>query len=176
MLQEKVLALLLDCGTDDLSMLNDMKIDFEKVIDECKYYNNLTLRGLVETAWDMAFAEFKEAVERDLPEIQERIAAYAILDDDGSKDLPPEIADVPDVYRYGYMDVENFSDPAKRDLEELKEISLDDDFEFSFNCSSSRICLLDHHELYSRLFNDLLDGLEEQMGISISNRVNIYTI
>ena len=167
---DNVLALVLNCGSADLSILDDMDVDWEEVIEDCRANDNLSLRGLMETAWDVASAEFKEAVESALPEIKERIAAYAALDDDGEMDLPPEIADVPDIYRYGYMDVENFSDPAKEDLEELDDIDLDQDFDFTFNYQVNGIYILRHSSLYSRLFPDLLDALEEKMGICISNR------
>lgn len=167
---DNVLALLLDCGSDDLSILDDMDVDWEEVIEDCKANDNVSLSGLMEGAWDVAFSEFKEAVEAALPEIKERISAYAALDDDGSTDLPPEIADVPDIYGYGYMDVENFSEPAKEDLEELERIDLDGDFEFNFNFQCNGIYILRHSSLYSRLFSGLLDELEEKMGIGISNR------
>lgn len=167
---DHVLALLLDCGTDDLSILDDMDVDWEDIIENCRANGNISLRGLMEDAFELTIAEFAEAVNEALPAIKERIAAYAATDDDGEGDLPPEIADVPEIYRYGYMDVENFSEPAKQDLKELEELVPENDFDFCFNYQARYIYLVDHSSLYSRIFRDELDEIERKMGICISNR------
>ena len=170
---DHVLSLLLDCGTSDLSILDDMEVDWEDVIENCRANGNISLRGLVEDAFALTIAEFTEEIKEALPIIKERIATYAALDDDGEMDLPPEIADVPEVYRYGYMDVENFSEPAKEDLKELEELTPEEDFDFSFNFQANYIYLVNHSSVYSRIFRDELDEIERKMGICISNRESV---
>lgn len=165
------LAVLFDCGTDDVSLLTEISSDIlKRVIRQAKEEGDLSLEYILTQSFEIACQDLSEAIKDRLPELEEELSAYVAYHDVGQDDLPDELVSVPEKYRYGYQpDVECYSDQAERDLTELSKLDPRKDFEFIFNYQATVLVAVNHAEIYSRLFWEEVDEcIQKKIGIHIT--------
>lgn len=170
----EILAMVFNCGYDDISIFDDTRSDvLEYAIEQAKEDSDLSLDNVFAYAFDYAFDKFCNSILGKKQELIERITPYAELNDDGEIELTAELEDVCIEYGYGYQtNVDNFSLLAQDDIEKLKMLNrdkLDNDFSYYFNYLDTHISCEDDSDFYSRLFKDELYDFFGYMGFNIEN-------
>jgi len=167
---EQLLCLILQCGTDELSILRKIRYDvLESVVMELASKNRLTFDNVMTAVCEKAILLFKREILNKIPSLRDELSEYFEFNDTGEGDLPDSIVHVPEVYRYGYMDVDNFSEPAGKDLARLDLLNPEDDIQPYVNASATRMYIVNYADVYSRLFREELEKLEKVSGIPVAN-------
>lgn len=162
-------AQILDCGTCDLSMLDDMEMDVSDIIDELKESGDLSLSSIFSRAFADALEHFTDAVHEKVPDLQAQLEAYIAFDDDGEKDLPDELADIAEKGGYAERADEDCtcSELAQDDLDALLSLTPESDFELYFNYLDTAISCMADNEVYSRFFADELEEFGNALGLCV---------
>lgn len=159
--REYLLCALLDCGCDDLSMLDDVGYDIDEIVaDAIDNYGKATLNTLLATIvvngsadLDSAYKENKERIVEDINnEIKKLKAEYE--------------NDYPESTEEEWEDSEEY-----QEVSDLQELLIDmNDFhpfsesDFFINCLDSHI-YMPHLEFYRKYMGDEVAKIEDNMGI-----------
>lgn len=162
-----MLAAALNCELKELCVLEMVQSDaLIDVIKSLRETGELTIKNVMEGVFAKSISEMKTAIAERMPTLREELEIYSACNDNGDRDLPKLVRDVPEKYGYGYMDVKNFSKPARIDLANLDTIDPAADIRFTYapNTLVQTITVIRHPGLYSRLFKHELKELGRKMG------------
>lgn len=137
--RDTVLSCLLDCGTADLSLLDDVDVDIYQVIEECK--EEIGSTNINEVMWvifQKGFAEIQNAIEARIQDLEEYV-------EDGSAD-----------------------DEDREELEQLRELDPYNDFDSYHNYLDTHVWAQQHGEIYRQYLGDALETFEQITGFSIT--------
>lgn len=137
--RDTVLSCLLDCGTADLSLLDDVDVDIYQVIEECK--EEIGSTNINEVMWvifQKGFAEIQNAIEARIQDLEEYV-------EDGSAD-----------------------DDDREELEQLRELDPYNDFDSYHNYLDTHVWAQEHGEIYRQYLGDALETFEQITGFSIT--------
>ena len=183
---EQLLAHLLNCGTDDLSILDDIKYDIIDIVDDLSDdYFTPSLNNIIDEVFRKGIEELDDFIRDTKYDI---IAELRILEDklseihDGDVNfiidnvndkidnvndkidaLPSEIIDI--MLKYGV----EYSEDATRYISELKELDPFDDIHYYENYTDSDISIVRHQDIYRRFYADKIFDIEDKMGFTMLN-------
>lgn len=149
--QEEILTNLLDCGTDDLKLLEDIKYGLDDILEylkECGSFNiNSIFRGVFkEGAIDLnyAFIERKDEIrEQILEEMKTAKEEYPDYDFENDEDYQELVNDL--------------------DLLDNEKLNPIEDLDCCLNYQDTHV-YMEHIEFYRKYMPDIVDTIETNMG------------
>ena len=171
-ISKRLLAHLLNCGTDDLSILDDIKYDIIDIVDDLlDDYFTPSLNNIIHEVFRKGIGELDDYIRDTKYDI---IAELRILEDklpkrnndndviNGEVDtLSSDIIDI--MQKYGV----EYSEDATRYIIELKELDPFDDIQYYENCVDSDISIVRHQDIYRRFYADKIFDIEDSMGFTM---------
>lgn len=150
--QECVMTKILDCGTADLSLLDDINYDLDDIIDSLMENNCLSLNGI-----------FQEVFIKGAEELQEEFKNQ-------KEDIKAEI-----LYKIEENETENLTETEEHkelisDLALLAsgELKPEDDLSYYLNYQDTHV-FMKHIEFYRRYMENTVDDIEYKMGWSFKD-------
>lgn len=150
--QECVMTKILDCGTADLSLLNDINYDLDDIIDSLMENNCLSLNGI-----------FQEVFIKGAEELQEEFKNQ-------KEDIKAEI-----LYKIEENETENLTETEEHKelisdlaLLESGDLQPENDLEFYFNYQDTHV-FMKHIDFYRRYMENTVDDIEYKMGWDFKN-------
>lgn len=150
--QECVMTKILDCGTADLSLLDDINYDLDDIIDSLMENNCLSLNGI-----------FQEVFIKGAEELQEEFKNQ-------KEDIKAEI-----FYKIEENETENLTETEEHKelisdlaLLESGDLQPENDLEFYLNYQDTHI-FMKHIEFYRRYMENTVDDIEYKMGWSFKD-------
>lgn len=157
-----ILTNLLDCGTADLDMLEDINYDMDEIIDELRENDNLSLHSIFAVVFRKAGEELAEAFEEQKEEIRSCI----------EYELKTEREEC---IESGEMTEEELEETEEHislvdDLKLLTDGTLDpkNDITYYLNCLDTHV-YLENLDFYQRYMENTIDDIEDKMGFSFQN-------
>lgn len=145
--QECVMTKILDCGTADLSLLDDINYDLDDILDSLMENNCLSLNGI-----------FQEVFIKGAEELQEEFKNQ-------KEDIKAEI-----LYRIEENEAENLTETEEHkelisDLALLKsgELKPEEDLSYYLNYQDTHV-FMKHIDFYRRYMENTVDDIEYKMG------------
>lgn len=150
--QECVMTKILDCGTADLSLLDDINYDLDDIIDNLMENNCLSLNGI-----------FQEVFIKGAEELQEEFKNQ-------KEDIKAEI-----LYKIEENETENLTETEEHKelisdlaLLESGDLQPENDLEFYLNYQDTHV-FMKHIEFYRRYMENTVDDIEYKMGWSFKD-------
>lgn len=150
--QECVMTKILDCGTADLSLLDDINYDLDDILDSLMENNCLSLNGI-----------FQEVFIKGAEELQEEFKNQ-------KEDIKAEI-----LYKIEENETENLTETEEHKefisdlaLLESGDLQPENDLEFYLNYQDTHV-FMKHIEFYRRYMENTVDDIEYKMGWSFKN-------
>lgn len=150
--QECVMTKILDCGTADLSLLDDINYDLDDILDSLMENNCLSLNGI-----------FQEVFIKGVEELQEEFKNQ-------KEDIKAEI-----LYKIEENEAENLTETEEHKelisdlaLLESGELKPENDLEFYLNYQDTHV-FMKHIEFYRRYMENTVDDIEYKMGWFFKN-------
>lgn len=150
--QECVMTKILDCGTADLSLLDDINYDLDDIIDNLMENNCLSLNGI-----------FQEVFIKGAKELQEEFKNQ-------KEDIKAEI-----LYRIEENEAENLTETEEHKelisdlaLLESGDLQPENDLEFYLNYQDTHV-FIKHIDFYRRYMENTVDDIEYKMGWGFKN-------
>ena len=149
--QEEILTNLLDCGTSDLELLEDIEYDLYDILEYLKEYGSFNINSIFRKVFEKgaidlnyAFIEHKEEIrEQILEEIQTTKEEYPDYDLENDEDYQELVNDL-------YL----------LDNEKLNPI---EDLDYYLNWQDTHV-YMKHIEFYRKYIPDVVDTIETNMG------------
>lgn len=155
--QECVMTKILDCGTADLSLLDDINYDLDDIIDNLMENNCLSLNGIFREVFVMGAEELQEQFELQKEDIKSEIL-YRIEEEKTewveSGEMTQEELDETEEHK------ELVSDLALLESGDLKP---ENDLDFYLNCQDTHV-FMKHIDFYRRYMENTVDDIEYKMG------------
>lgn len=155
--KEAVFTKILNCGTSDLDLLEDIEYDLDDIIEECIVNDDLSLHGIFRGVFYNAASDFQNAFEENKDEIKESIL----------KALAEERIDYIDS---GEMTAEELAecDEHKELIGDLKllnsgKLNPEDDMDYFLNYTDTHVSMK-HIDFYRRWMKSEVDQIESNMG------------
>ena len=137
--RETVLCALLDCGTADLSLLDDVDVDICQVIEESKFeFGDTNINTVMRVIFQEGFGQIQNALEKRIRELDDYI-------EEGSAD-----------------------DEDREELEQLRELDPYEDFVSYHNYLDTHVWAQKHGEIYRQYLGQALEAFEEITGFYIT--------
>ena len=160
--QECVMTKILDCGTADLSLLDDINYDLDDILDSLMENNCLSLNGIFQEVFIKGAEELQEEFENQ----KEDIKAEILLRIEEEKTEWVES---------GEMTQEEFEETEEHEelisdlaLLESGDLQPENDLEFYLNYQDTHV-FMKHIEFYRRYMENTVDDIEYKMGWSFKN-------
>lgn len=137
--KENLLLALLGCGTLDLDMLDDVKYDFDDIIDQLdgQPIQEVGFNGLMRAVVDVGIIHIREALEEKLAEL------------------------------HGYRDEEVMTEADEEELKALEQLDPDNDIRSYHNCLDTHVWFEHNGGAYRRYLQEAVDSFEENTGLCI---------
>ena len=160
--QECVMTKILDCGTADLSLLNDINYDLDDIIDSLMENNCLSLNGI-----------FQEVFIKGAEELQEEF-------ENKKEDIKAEILSRIEEEKTEWVESGEMTQEELEETEEHEELISDltliesgdlqptNDLEFYLNYQDTHV-YMKHIDFYRRYMENTVDDIEYKMGWSFKN-------
>lgn len=149
--QEEILTNLLDCGTDDLKLLEDIEYDLDDILEYLKECGSFNLNSIFREVFkegainlNYAFIERKE-------EIREQIL-------EEMKTVKEEYPDYNLENNEDYQELEN-----DLDLLDSGKLCPMEDLDYYLNYQDTHV-YMEHIEFYRKYMSDVVDTIETNMG------------
>lgn len=150
--QECVMTKILDCGTADLLLLDDINYDLDDILDSLMENNCLSLNGI-----------FQEVFIKGAEELQEEFKNQ-------KEDIKAEI-----LYRIEENEAENLTETEEHKelisdlaLLESGDLQPENDLEFYLNYQDTHV-FMKHIDFYRRYMENTVDDIEYKMGWSFKD-------
>lgn len=136
---DSLLKAILNCGSMDLEMLNDVKYDFDEIIEQLddEPLQNVGFNGFMRAVVDVGIIYLQEAIDDRICELE---AIYS------ERDL---------------------EDEEEEELAVLRRLDPNYDIEAYFNCLDTRVYFLSNEEAYRTYMADALDSFAENTGLNL---------
>lgn len=149
--QEEILTNLLDCGTDDLKLLEDIEYDLDDILEYLKECGSFNLNSIFREVFNegainlnYAFIERKEEIrEQILEEMKTVKEEYPDYDLENDED---------------YQELEN-----DLDLLDSGKLCPMEDLDYYLNYQDTHV-YMEHIEFYRKYMSDVVDTIETNMG------------
>ena len=160
--QECVMTKILDCGTTDLSLLNDINYDLDDIIDSLMNNNCLSLNGI-----------FQEVFIKGAEELQEEF-------ENKKEDIKAEILSRIEEEKTEWVESGEMTQEELEETEEHKELISDltllesgdlqptNDLEFYLNYQDTHV-FMKHIDFYKRYMENTVNDIEYKMGWEFKN-------
>ena len=168
-ISRQLLAHLLNCGTDDLSILDDIKYDIIDIVDDLSDdYFTPSLNNIIHEVFRKGIGELDDYIRDTKYDI---IAELRILED-GLSEIHDNVNDKIDALSSDIIDIMQkygveYSEDATRYIIELKELDPFDDIQYYENCVDSDISIVRHQDIYRRFYADKIFDIEDSMGFTM---------
>lgn len=168
-ISKRLLAHLLNCGTDDLSILDDIKYDIIDIVDDLSDdYFTPSLNNIIHEVFRKGIGELDDYIHDTKYDI---IAELRILED-GLSEIHDNVNDKIDTLSSEIIDIMQkygveYSEDATRYISELKELDPFDDIQYYENCADSDISIVRHQDIYRRFYADKIFDIEDSMGFTM---------
>lgn len=151
--KEEILMNLLDCGSADLSLLEDINYDFVDIRDEVESFTtiqDMKFNDILVGAIYIFMNNINEIIENKVKEKEEEIKY---------------LEDRLDYVAYGKRDLMEI-EIAKEDLEKLNELYVYDDIEYYCNYLDNSIYIVDEDKkaIYKEFLSKEIDEENEKLG------------
>lgn len=168
-----VMMHLLQCGSCDISMLDEIEYDLDDILDELMENNCLSLENIVVEAVFKGVEELEELINFIKPDVIEdlQILEECLPKETDSPEIITQKADTLDanaIYLSDKYDIE-YGDKIPEYIEEISKINPSDDVRFYFNFLCSNIYFKNYGDIYRRFFNDQVSEIERKIGFNFSN-------
>lgn len=167
---ECILTKLLDCGIADLSVLEDVEYDLDDILDELVINNMLSFTSLVESIFFKGIAELTEMIAEcqpdvidELEQLEEMLPKSTDSEEVCNKKLDKMFATVQGRYLDDKYHIE-WGDDLKQHIEEIKELSPEDDIEYFINYLDTHIWFCEHKDIYNLYFAKQVSEIEDKIG------------
>ena len=170
-ISKRLLAHLLNCGTDDLSILDDIKYDIIDIVDDLSDdYFTPSLNNIIHEVFRKGIGELDDYIRDTKYDI---IAELRILED-GLSEIHDNVNDKIDTLSSEIIDIMQkygveYSEDATRYISELKELDPFDDIQYYENCVDSDISIVRHQDIYRRFYAEKIFDIEDMMGFTMLN-------
>lgn len=145
--QECVMTRILNCGTADLSLLDDINYDLDDILDSLMENNCLSLNGIFQKVFIRGAEELQEEFENQKEDIKAEIL-YRIEEDEAENLTETE------------EHKELISDLA---LLESGDLQPEDDLSYYLNYQDTHV-FMKHIDFYRRYMENTVDDIEYKMG------------
>ena len=168
-ISKRLLAHLLNCGTGDLSILDDIKYDIIDIVDDLSDdYFTPSLNNIIHEVFRKGIGEVDDYIRDTKYDI---IAELRILED-GLSEIHDNVNDKIDTLSSEIIDIMQkygveYSEDATRYISELKELDPFDDIQYYENCVDSSISIVRHQDIYRRFYADKIFDIEDSMGFTM---------
>lgn len=137
--RDDLLMTLLGCGSLDLDMLDDVKYNFDDIIDQLDGVSiqNVGFDGLMRAVVDVGIIHIKEALKSRLGEL------------------------------WWNRDNDNLSDEEAKELKALEQIDPDNDIRSYHNCLDTNVWFEHNGSVYRAYLSEAVDSFEENTGLCI---------
>ncbi len=136
---------ILDCGSLDLNILDDVEYDFYDIVERLRMEDiPVTLASIVTEIFLQGISDINKALEEVIEETEIDLVNAKIDEDEA---LINELEDK---------------------LENLKELEPDTDIEWYFNYLDTSICFTNNSEIYRDYLSEVVEEVETNMGFSIN--------
>ena len=160
--QECVMTKILDCGTADLSLLDDINYDLDDILDSLMENNCLSLNGIFQEVFIKGVEELQEEFENQKEDIKAEIL-YRIEEEKS------------EWVESGEMTQEELEETEEHEelISDLKLLESGDlqpanDLEFYLNCQDTHV-FMKHIDFYRRYMENTVDDIEYKMGWNFKN-------
>ena len=140
---------LLKCGEGDFGMIDGVGFDMCDILDELKDWadlEHLTLNQFLRAAYNLGIDCIQEAITARITEL--------------------EAAREKDLYHFGIK--------KQRELEDLKRLKPNNDFDAYFNCIDSGAWFEHNEEIYRKYLPEAIDAFEEGTGFELGHQAFDY--
>lgn len=157
--KESILTYLLDCGTADLEMLEDIGYDIDDIIEELQESNALSLHDIFRVVFRKAGEDLAEAFKEQKDDIRSRIE-YTLEEEQK------------EYLETGEMTEEELEECEEHislvnDLKLLDsgELQPESDITYYLNCLDTHI-YIENLDFYKRWMESTIDEIEDKMGFT----------
>lgn len=167
----RLLAAILDCGTDDVSIISDTTYDLFNIVERVKEdYGNITLEYLIIEIIREGIDDFTYSIKERIANIEavypnfnkvmgnrtdEEYEKYICELDDEGKLTYDEFCDMADILR------------THKEYVALQKLNPYKDIEYSFNYLATDVCFVNNEELYQDYCKDMMEEFESNTGFSL---------
>ena len=155
--QEAVLIKILNCGTADLSLLDDIDYDLDDIIDDCIVNDDLSLHGIFRgvfykaaSALQAAFDEKKDEIRDDILDALEQEKTDFVLSGEMTEEELEEDAEHKELIYH-------------LQLIESGALNPEDDMDYFLNYCDTHVSMK-HIAFYRRWMKTDVDNIESDMG------------
>lgn len=138
---EDLLCVFLECGSLDLSILEDVGYDLGEIVEELQFEG---IKPTLNAITDMIFLKGQR-------EIAEKLEELIALMEEELEDAEEDSEE--------YEDLENA-------LSELEDLNPEEDIDWFCNCLDTSIWFSDNEEIYRKYLEDVIEDVENDMGFS----------
>lgn len=168
---EELLSALLDCGTNDISIISDCGYDMDEIVEISKEERgDVRLENLTCIIIERGLDDLEHSIKTRIRRIKDEYPNLDELMDNRDGDEYEEyIGQLEDA---GELSMEQFKDMdgilrAYRELDALEELNVHTDTEYSFNYLATYVYFLNNEEIYREYCEDMLDEFERNTGFSL---------
>ena len=167
---ECILTKLLDCGIADLSVLEDVNYDLDDILDDLVINNNLSFGSLVmsiffkgvEDLTDL-INEHKADVISELEQLEEMLPKSTDSDEVCQQKVDKMYESAQGIYLDEKYHIE-YGDDIEQHIEEIKDLSPEDDIEYFINYLDTHIWFRNHKDIYKLYFAKQVSEIEDKIG------------
>lgn len=178
-----IVSRILDCGMNDLQMLFDM--DQDTVLDAIEAVRDeerpLTLATIMEEAVLQSLDYFAdglpkeeeiECLKDEISNIEEAIREVDQEIDELVTNEPLFVDESGDYLAKAKLDeekqeLEDRADELKADIDEIRALDPQEDFEYYFNFLDTHLYITKHDEVYRKYFADEISDMEYRVGLAV---------
>ena len=167
--QQCILMNLLNCGSADLSLLDDINYDLDDILDELVDNQCLSLNNLLEGVFQKGICELTEVVKTERNEILNDLnyiisflpystASEAEIDEFDRNITEEQLSAI---NMYGGFE---WKEDAESFMEEVEELDPEKDVDYFCNCLDTHIRFVNHKDVYRKCFASVIEEIENDMG------------
>lgn len=136
--KEDLLMTLLGCGSMDLEMLDDVRYDFDEIVDQLdgEPIQDVGFNGLMRAVVDVGIIHIRDALQGRLDELNA-------------------------------ADDEDLGADEREELEALRQLDPDDDIRSFHNCLDTRVWFETNGDIYRQYLSETLDEFADNTGFEI---------
>lgn len=168
----------LDCSTEDLSILDDCNYDLASIISDLKNDNCLSLKTVVDKVVEQAINDLNQKITDRIDDIIKDLTtliSYLPSEEDNEKEVNKKVLIIEqndDLYSLDRCYECEWKENAEEyldDLQKIKEHGVKYDINYYFNYLDTHVSFLAHQDTYSRFFKEEIKDVEDKLGFSFEN-------
>lgn len=172
---ECILTKLLNCGIADLSILEDVNYDLDDILDDLVANNILSFTSLVEAIFYQGIYDLTEMINdckadviAELEQLEEMLPKSTDSDEVCQQKVDKMYESAQGIYLDEKYHIE-YGDDIEKHIEEIKNLSPEDDIEFYINYLDTHIWFRENKDVYKLYFAKQVSEIEDKMGFEFYN-------